>query len=407
MSFWIISVAMGVAVALVLARAMMRGAKAPVVDAADYDLRVYRDQLAEVEKDVARGVISAEDAAQAKTEISRRILAADAALQEAEIKGGQPQGLVIAALGLALVGASAALYSVLGAPGYGDLARADRIAFAEEVRTNRPSQRDAEESLPPSPPVAEAAPEYMELVKRLRSEVAQRPDDAQGHILLAQTEARLGNFADAARAQEQLLTIRGTEVTAEDLGDYAELLVFAAGGYVSPEAERAFRAALTLDDTDGRARYYIGLMRIQTGRPDIAFRMWDQLLRQGPPDASWIAPIQQQIGQVAALAGVRYEMPAIGGGAPGPSREDIDAASEMSVAERMEMIGAMVDGLSTRLATEGGPPSDWARLITSLGVLGQPTQARAVFDNAMEAFDGDPGALDIIRDAGSQAGVAE
>lgn len=407
MSFWIITVAMGVAVALVLARAMMRGAEAPVVDAADYDLRVYRDQLAEVEKDVARGVISAEDAAQAKTEISRRILTADAAVQEAALHGAPPQGLLIAALGFALVGASAALYSVLGAPGYGDMARADRIAFAEEVRENRPSQKAAEDSLPAMADTPDAEPAFMELVARLRQAVAERPDDDQGHILLAQTEARLGNFAQAARAQEGLVRIRGDDVSVQELGDFGELLVLAAGGYVSPRAERVFRATLNLDETDGRARYYIGLMRIQTGRPDIAFRLWDQLLRRGPPEAAWIGPIQQQIGQVAALAGVRYEVPAVGAGAPGPTQDDIDAAGDMSVAERMEMIGAMVEGLSDRLANEGGPPTDWARLITSLGVLGQPVQARAVFDNAMVAFEGDDGALDIIRDAGSQAGVAE
>lgn len=407
MSFWIITVAMGAAVALLLARAMLRGAATPIADAAGYDLRVYRDQLAEVEKDVARGVISAEDAAQAKTEISRRILATDAAATEADVQGAPPQGLLIAALGLALVGSSAALYATLGAPGYGDMARADRIAFAEEVRENRPSQQAAEDSLPAVPDAPTAAPEFMELVERLRQAVAERPDDVQGHILLAQTEARLGNFATAARAQEGLVRIKDTNVTAEELGDYAELLVLAAGGYVSPEAEEVFRATLDLDETDGRARYYIGLMRIQTGRPDIAFRLWDQLLRRGPADAAWISPIQQQIQQVAALAGVRYEMPAVGTGSPGPSQEDIDAAGEMSVAERMEMIGAMVEGLSDRLATEGGPPTDWARLITSLGVLGQPVQARAVFDNAMVVFEGDAGAIDIIRDAGSQAGVAE
>lgn len=407
MLFWIITVAMGAAVAFLLTRAMMRGAASPVADTADYDLRVYRDQLAEVERDVARGVISTEDAAQAKTEISRRILSADAAAQDAQIQGGTPQGLLIAALALALIGASAGLYSMLGAPGYGDMARADRIAFAEEVRENRPSQQAAEDSLPAAPDVTRAAPEFMELVVRLRTAVAERPNDAQGHILLAQTEARLGNFSAAARAQEGLVRIRGTDITAEELGDYAELLVLAAGGYVSPEAERVFRATLDLEETDGRARYYIGLMRIQTGRPDIAFRLWDQLLRRGPADAAWIRPIQQQIEQVAALAGVRYEIPAVGSGAPGPSQDDIDAAGDMSVAERMEMIGAMVDGLADRLANDGGPPTDWARLITSLGVLGQPVQARAVFDNAMAVFEGDDGAIDIIRDAGSQAGVAE
>ena len=121
MVFWIIVVIIGAVVGLVLARAMVTGAGRPVAQTAEYDLRVYRDQLAEVDKDVARGVISAEDAAQARTEISRRILAADAALQADRAEDRPPQVLFLVALGLALIGGSTALYSVLGVPGYGDL----------------------------------------------------------------------------------------------------------------------------------------------------------------------------------------------------------------------------------------------------------------------------------------------
>ncbi|MGJ8617465.1 MAG: tetratricopeptide repeat protein, partial [Sulfitobacter sp.] len=209
-------------------------------------------------------------------------------------------------------------------------------------------------------------------------------------------------------AQKEILRIMGENITVKEIGDYAEFLVLAAGGYVSPEAETALRAVLAQDPQDERARYYIGLMMVQTGRPDITFRLWDELLRRGPEDAPWIGPIREQIMPIARLAGVEYSLPAIGAGrASGPSADDIEAASDMTTDERMEMIGGMVAGLSDRLASEGGPPADWARLITSLGVLGDQDQALAVFENAMEVFAGDAGALDIIRAAGSQAGVAE
>jgi cytochrome c-type biogenesis protein CcmH len=79
----------------------------------------------------------------------------------------------------------------------------------------------------------------------------------------------------------------------------------------------------------------------------------------------------------------------------------------MTPAARMEMIGAMVDGLSERLATEGGPAEDWARLISSLGVLGQTDRAQAIYDNAMDVFAGDPGAIDIIARAGEKANLIQ
>lgn len=395
-------------VAMLLARAMMGRGAADVVDAAAYDLQVYRDQLAEVDRDVARGIIPSEDAERVRTEISRRILAADAGPRATGQAPARAPFVLIAILAVALTGGSLAMYQWLGQPGYGDLALEDRIAFAEELRENRPDQQTAQDSLPPFPPTEPVSAEFESLMTQLRETVGNRPDDLQGHILLAQNEARVGNFAAAAAAQDRVMTIKGEATTADDIADYGELLVLAAGGYISPEAETAFRAALARDREDGRSRYYLGLMMVQTGRPDIGFRLWDQLLRRGPPDASWIDPILAQINDVSILAGVNYTVPPIGGGdAPGPSAEDIEAASEMTADERMEMIGGMVEGLSNRLATEGGPAQDWARLITSLAVLGNSGQALAVYENAMEVFADDPTARDIIVAAGSQAGVAE
>jgi cytochrome c-type biogenesis protein CcmH len=91
--------------------------------------------------------------------------------------------------------------------------------------------------------------------------------------------------------------------------------------------------------------------------------------------------------------------------APGPTAEQMEAAAEMSPEERMEMIRGMVGGLSDRLATEGGPVEDWARLIGALGVLGEAEQARAIADEAEEVFAGDDLALSMIAEARMRAGL--
>ena len=410
--FWAIAALMALFVSVSLVRAVLSRqatAERPGAEAAAHDLRVYRDQLAEVERDLSRGLLSQADAERTRTEISRRILAADAAAGNRRTAGSGPSGKVLAGcVAIVLIAGSLALYSTLGQPGYGDLALADRIAFAEEVRQNRPDQAAAEAAMPPNPAPEGLAPTYLDLMEKLRTTVAERPDDLQGHLLLAQNEARIGNFAAAARAQEAVLRIKGAEGDLSDVEDYVELLIGAAGGYVSPEAETVLRSILGRDPESGTARYYIGLMFTQTGRPDLALRHWDRLLRNSPADAPWIEPIRLQIADVAELAGERYEIPEEARAPrPGPSAADIEAAGQMSPADRMEMIGSMVAGLSDRLATEGGPPADWARLITSLGVLDRGSEARAIYDNALEVFSGDPDALDQIRAAGAQAGVAE
>jgi cytochrome c-type biogenesis protein CcmH len=119
-----------------------------------------------------------------------------------------------------------------------------------------------------------------------------------------------------------------------------------------------------------------------------------------------VPAIRAQIGQVAQLAGVRYEPPSLAP-APGPSAADMQAAAGMDPEARAEMIRGMVARLSERLATEGGPVGDWARLITAYGVLGETDKARETWQEAQRNFAADDGALDTLRAAARGAGVAQ
>ena len=403
--FWLVTAMLTLAVVGALSAALLLGRRETRAPAA-YDLDVYRDQLKEVERDLARGVVSEADAERARTEVSRRILAADAALQSAEETRGGSGGIVVAAVtSLAVAGGAYYIYLELGAPGYGDLALADRIERAETVRDERPNQATAEASLTDrgGPPPG-TSPDYVALVERLRQTVASRPDDLQGHVLLTQSEAQLGNFAAAHAAKARVIDLKGDAATAQDFSDYADLMILAAGGYVSPEAEAVLERTLAMDPGNGTARYYFGLMMSQTGRPDTALRVWDQLLREGPPDAPWMPLIEGQIDTMAMRAGVNYARPVIGTGR-GPTADQIEVAGDMTPSERMDMIQGMVTGLSERLATEGGPVEEWAQLISALGVLGQMGQADAVFRNAMQVFGEDPRAVDILNEAADRVGL--
>ncbi|WP_425101297.1 c-type cytochrome biogenesis protein CcmI [Tropicibacter sp. S64] len=409
MLFWIVAIGLALAVAALLARGIMRG-RAGATPAAAFDLQVYRDQLAEIDRDAARGVIPSEEAERLRTEVSRRILAADAKAQTAghSREASGYSGMLAAMLAVLIVGGGAGTYIILGAPGYPDLPLAGRIAAAKEARENRPGQAVAEENLPPAAPV-DAPAEYTELVQKLRAAVAERPDDLRGHMLLARSEAALGNFTEAWKALARVTELKGDQVTAKDYADLADMMVIAAGGYVSPEAQKALEEALARDPRNGVARYYGGLMMAQTGRPDVAFRMWDQLLRESEPDAPWLPAIREQIQELAFRAGeTDYQIPGV---TPpmlrGPSAGDVAAAQDMTPEARMEMIRGMVGQLSDRLATEGGTPEEWARLISSLMVLGDADQARAIWAEAQTRFAETPEALATIRAAAERAGIAE
>ncbi len=403
MTFWIITSALALVIAATLALVLLRTRDTAGPTAA-FDMQVYRDQLKDVERDLDRGVIGAADANRVRTEISRRILAADTQMQASLPRAGQssPFSLAMAVLiGVTLIGGSLMLYRSLGAPGYGDFGLDRRIELAETMHNSRPSQAEAEARRPDPASPPDVNSEYATLMERLRETVAERPDDLQGQVLLARNEAALGNFGAAAIAQSNVLRLKGESATPEDHAEYASLMIMAAGGYVSPEAEEVLERVLSRDPENGTARYYSGLMMAQTGRPDLAFRAWNSLLQDSPPDAPWVRPIRAQIEDIARRAGAEFMLPS----QPGPSAADMAAANDMSEEDRREMIRGMVQGLSDRLATQGGTPSEWARLIGALGVLGENEQASAIYANAQEVFAGDDEALALIRQAATQAGV--
>ncbi len=400
--FWLFAALM-VLVSLALIVAVVMRANPAVAKTAELDLQVYKDQLVEVERDVARGTLPEADAEAVRVEVSRRILAADKRGQSEIAARGAGRGLNLALLALlvaVLAGGSYGLYTRLGVPGLPDLPLEARKEAARIARANRPDQEAAEASAPPVE--IERQPEYIALVGQLRDVLATRQDDVNGFRLLANHEARLGNFTAARLAQQRVLDIQGEAAAESDYTDLAEIMVVAAGGYVSPEAESALAKAIRIDPKSHRARYYSGLALAQNGRPDIAYRMWQGLLDEGPDDAPWIPLIQAQIGTVARAAGISLA----NRNAPGPTAEQVQSAQGMSEEDRQDMIRGMVAGLSERLAQEGGSPTEWARLIRAYGVLGETGKASAIWNEAVEDFAGNDDALRLLREAARAAEVA-
>ncbi|WP_209503454.1 MULTISPECIES: c-type cytochrome biogenesis protein CcmI [unclassified Ruegeria] len=406
MTFWVLIFLVALLIAAFLSFTLLRKRRGDE-PAAAYDLRVYREQLSGVDRDLARGVIGEADAERVRTEISRRILAADEQMK----KGGSGAGpsrtvsiVTIPVVMLIITGGAMAMYHRIGAVGLPDMPLTARLELAEEVRANRPSQSAAEELATP-PQAAQLDENYASLLKQLRETVSARPDDLQGQMLLAQHETNSGNFKDGYSAQQRVIELSGDAATAEHYADFAEMMILAAGGYVSPEAEQALAEALKRDPHHGPARYYWGQMLVQTGRPDLAYRIWVETLREAPASAPWAGAIRDQIDELAFRAGV-FNAPDLS--APSsPSREDMAAAAEMSPEERQQMIQGMVDQLSDRLATEGGAPEEWARLIAALGVLGQGQRAMDIHNEALVVYAGNTEALQIIDAAALQAGIAK
>lgn len=413
--FWLVCLAL-IAVAMVaILSPVAFGRDKAAQPAAAYDLAVYRQQLAEVERDHARGTLSADEAARLRTEIARKMIGADRALAKAPQAGSGPPAattggltLPLLVLGAAMIGAALLYILDLGSPGFPDQPISRRYAESVKTYAARPHQAEAEAAHPPQEQPPED-PEFAKLMDQLRTAVKNRPQDQQGLMLLAGNEARLGRFAAARAAQEQLIAAKGPAATSEDYAVLAGMMVAAAGGLITPEAEAAITKSLSLDPANPQARYLAGLLDIQIGRPDRAFPIWRDLLDEAP-NAPWAAPVRQAITDLAWFAGdQRYRPPVADGpatGLPGPDADAIAGAAEMSPEDRQNMIESMVAGLENRLATQGGRPEEWARLIFALSQLGQTDRAAAIWAEAKTQFARNADALATIDEAAARAGLS-
>lgn len=392
--FWAVAASLALLVAAVLLDALRRpqGSPRPETDA---DLAVYKDQLAEIERDLGRGTIQAEEAARLRAEVGKRVIEADRARTSKPITAGPTSGRALAAVILALVLPGGLMaYWWLGAPGYPDMALEPRLAALDAGMAARPTQ---EEEL-----VQIGTPRDRALDQELVPELAAKTDAA------ALTDAfrsrfEAGELQAAVRVQERIIALRGNQATSSDHANLALALVAEAQGYVSPEAEAELRASLQLDMTNELSRYLVGEMFLQGGRYDQTFRFWRPLAEGGAAGSPWVASIRERIEQVAELAGIKYALPPTE--ATGPSAGDVAAAQDMTPDERQAMIEGMVAQLSERLATEGGPVEDWNRLIRSLAVLDRTAEAQTIYDEARTRFEGQPAELSFLKQAAVESGL--
>ena len=396
MLFWIICVLLTAVVGAMVAAPLWRTTK---VLASSPDVAFYKSQLDELDRDITREVIASSDAIVARVEIARRLLASNDESSVQQIDRSYPlMGLTM----VAIIGAvGLASYSFLGAPGYGDLPLKARIAASDAIRDARPSQASMAVAATLSEPV-NVPNDYRASVVKLREVVSARPNDLQGWVLLATHEAQLRNYSAAATAQERVVNIKSSSATTDDLRRLVDLLVAAADGLVSPEAEDIVRVLLEQDSDDFTARYYFGALYNQTDRPDIALRMWRPIVANGDITQFHVASARSQIQDAAYRAGVTYTLPA----ARGPSSSDIANATNLSDANRDGMIRDMVAGLSDRLATQGGGVAEWAKLIRAYGVLKETRAATQIWLEASKVFSGSQPAMTTLLNAAVSAGVS-
>jgi cytochrome c-type biogenesis protein CcmH len=334
---------------------LLRGGQAPVPPRAAFDRAVYRDQLDEIARDLARGTLDADQANAARLEIERRLLGTDGPDEPADARAPL-RGATAVVLAAAVTAGSIALYLALGSPWLGDEPLVAR--------------RDA--GAPPHAP-GELAASVDALAARLEA----APDDAKGWLLLARSQATLQRWQDSAASYQRAMALTDSS---EASAGFGEMLVMEAEGMVTPAARSAFATTLARDPGNAASRFYLALGDAQDGKANEAIAAWAKLVEQAPPDAPWLPLVRQRMAETARAAGIapppEATPPATSAGGA-PSAANVEAVQAMSPAERQATIRGMVDRLAARLDAHPDDAEGWQRLARAYAVLGETEKAEA------------------------------
>ncbi len=416
MTLWIILTLLAAVAAAWLTIPLVRRHDARV-DARAATIAVLKDQLADVDVQLAAGSIQPGEAEGLRNEIRRRLLAAGHIPAELDRTMGQG-ALSGVALGLA------AMVALAGAALYASMGRPDLAAPAGPQAAAPPAAPDAAPDA--------AAGEVAQLVAGLEQKLQTAPDDAEGWRMLGWSYFQTGRYGDSARAYAKAIALNPDGDGYQSA--YGEALVQEAGGQVTPAAAAAFERAAAQDGSDARARYFIAVRKAESGDRKGAIEDWLRLLADSPADAPWLPQLRQVIEQTAGAAGIDIaarlaatrpagsaSVPGLppqvaaaaaarasgppAGVMPGPSRDQVQAAQQMSPADQQKMIRSMVDGLAQKLKANPKDEQGWLRLMRARQVLGEAAEARAARDLALSAFAGDAAAQGRIRAAAAEMGL--
>ena len=322
------------------------------------DVAVYRDQLDEIDRDAAAGLVGGAEAEAARVEVSRRLIAASevakaATAVAAPVPASRYRWATIASAVLLLPLGASLVYLSLGSPNL------------------VPVSMNAEAG-------GKQLPEGIEqTVAEVEKYLEANPKNGRGWELLAPVYLRLGRFDDAVRARRNALEIFGPD--AARLGDLGEAIIMAANGAVTPEAKGLFERANAADPEDVMAQYYLGLNAKQEGRRDEAVKRWSALISSAREGAEWLPMVK------AALERVDEK---------GPSFAAPPAAAAVTPPEHNgDAIEAMVARLAERLKKDGSDVPGWVQLVRSYRVLGRTEKAKAAIADAHAALASDQEAL--------------
>ena len=272
--FWILASLIILAALVLIVPALMRD-RVPERDSpADANVALYRERLAELDRERDRGEVDAERYAALRQDLERGLLADVGEHDGPRAAAHSPSHRLAMAIAVAIPVCGLGLYLWLGSP--------HGIEF-------RP---------PPGAPVAgtDAAPSVEAMVATLAASLDEDPANAEGWLLLARSQVVLERFDAALAAFERAHGLLGDDPSL--LADWAEAQAGNAGNRFPASALVRLERALELDPDHEKALWLGGFAAVQNGRADLAATRWERLLARQPPGSREASVVSEMLARI-------------------------------------------------------------------------------------------------------------
>ena len=270
--FWVIGAALGAGALALVLQPLLRSGAAARVSRREANISIYRDQVRELDADLAAGKLAPPDHARARAELEARLLD-DVAAADAPVARRSGRGVAIF-VGAAVPLLAGALYLAVG--------NLDAIAPQDDSHAMNEQQLSI-------------------LVGRLAARMRENPDDAEGWKLLGRSYAALGRFAESADAYAKAAARSPRD--AQLLADLADALAMTRAQRLQGEPEQLVLRALEIDPTNLKALALAGTAAFDRKDYSGAVRYWERMLPLVPPGSEDARSIQGSVAEARALGG--------------------------------------------------------------------------------------------------------
>jgi cytochrome c-type biogenesis protein CcmH len=284
-AFWCAAALLLGAALLFVLPPLLRPATAVSASTSASPLDVYREQRAQLDAELAQGLLTPEQHTQALTDWERRVLEELGEVEPRTAAPARPRPLAsIVAVALLLPAGALALYGTLGQP-------AALVARA---------------ALPSPDKTSGAAPhtmsrEQMEaLVEQLATRLQSQPNDADGWHMLARSYVAFGRLAEAAQAYDRASALAPND--AQVLADHADALAMLNGRNLEGRPLALVEAALKIAPNHAKALSLAGTAAFNRHDYAGAVQQWRKLQATLPPDSEPARAVATSIAQAQAAA---------------------------------------------------------------------------------------------------------